>query len=72
MGGTSRAARDGIIVKGGGTLEQLARIRTVAFDKTGTLTHGQPALDAVNRSHRSPPTSCWRSLLQPSSTPRTV
>ena len=48
MGGMSRAAKDGIIVKGGGTLEQLARIRTVAFDKTGTLTYGQPALDAVN------------------------
>ena len=48
MGGMSRAARDGIIVKGGGTLEQLAGIRAVAFDKTGTLTYGQPALDAVN------------------------
>jgi heavy metal translocating P-type ATPase len=48
MGGMSRAARDGIIVKGGGTLEQLAGVRTVAFDKTGTLTHGQPALDSVN------------------------
>jgi E1-E2 ATPase len=48
MGGMSRAARDGIIVKSGGTLEQLAQIRTVAFDKTGTLTYGQPTLDAVN------------------------
>jgi heavy metal translocating P-type ATPase len=48
MGGMSRAAKDGIIVKGGGTLEQLAQIHTVAFDKTGTLTYGQPALDALN------------------------
>jgi heavy metal translocating P-type ATPase len=47
IAGMSRAARHGIIVKNGGTLEKLSRVRTVAFDKTGTLTHGRPALVAV-------------------------
>ncbi|MEY4102297.1 MAG: cadmium-translocating P-type ATPase, partial [Actinomycetota bacterium] len=48
IAGMSRAARHGIIVKNGGTLEQLSRIRTVAFDKTGTLTLGQPVLSAIH------------------------
>jgi heavy metal translocating P-type ATPase len=47
IAGMSRAARHGIIVKNGGTLEKLARVKTVAFDKTGTLTHGQPVLSSV-------------------------
>jgi heavy metal translocating P-type ATPase len=47
LGGMSRAARNGIIVKGGGVLEQLARARTVVFDKTGTLTHGAPSIARV-------------------------
>jgi heavy metal translocating P-type ATPase len=47
IAGMSRAARQGIIVKNGGTLEKLSRVRTVAFDKTGTLTRGRPALVAV-------------------------
>ena len=49
IGGMSRAAKQGVIVKGGGTLEQLARVRTAAFDKTGTLTHGQPVLVRIER-----------------------
>ena len=48
MAGMSRAAHHGIIVKNGGTLEQLAHVRTAAFDKTGTLTRGAPELSAVD------------------------
>lgn len=36
------AARNGILVKGGITLEKLGAIRALAFDKTGTLTEGKP------------------------------
>ncbi|WP_237056385.1 heavy metal translocating P-type ATPase [Microbulbifer sediminum] len=43
----SRAARQGILIKNGTALEQLAGIKTVLFDKTGTLTTGRSQLVAV-------------------------
>jgi heavy metal translocating P-type ATPase len=47
VSGISRAARRGIIVKGGGPLEALATARRVLVDKTGTLTAGMPSLRVV-------------------------
>src|SRR4029079_64979 len=47
LSAVGRAARDGVLVKGGQALEDLARVRTVAIDKTGTLTTGRPELRHV-------------------------
>ncbi len=40
MAGIGRAARNGILIKGGSTVEQFSKIKTIVFDKTGTLTTG--------------------------------
>lgn len=47
VSGISRAARRGIIVKGGGALETLARGKSLVLDKTGTVTAGAPVVTSV-------------------------
>lgn len=47
VSGLSRAARHGILVKGGKALEMMARIRSLVIDKTGTLTNGRAKVVSV-------------------------
>src|SRR5215217_2185653 len=49
IAGIARAARMGILLKGGIYLELLAKVRILAFDKTGTLTVGRPVVTKVER-----------------------
>lgn len=47
ISGINRAAREGIIVKGGTAIEQVGQAQAVVFDKTGTLTIGSPVVSQV-------------------------
>ena len=47
VAGLSRSAHFGVLVKGAGPLENMARIKTLVLDKTGTLTDGRPQIASV-------------------------
>ena len=50
MVGLGRAAKNGILIKGGTTMETIAKTKTVVFDKTGTLTTGSFSLKQIETS----------------------
>ena len=60
VAGISQAAHRGVIVKGGGALETLARVRTLVFDKTGTLTAGSPRVASIEAFGRIDSTELLR------------
>jgi len=47
MVGTGKGAENGILLKGGDSLEAISKINTIVFDKTGTLTVGKPKVSAI-------------------------
>ncbi len=47
MVGTGRGAREGILIKGGESLERIQALRSIVLDKTGTVTVGKPAVTDV-------------------------
>ncbi|MEO1949547.1 heavy metal translocating P-type ATPase [Thioclava sp.] len=48
VAGLSRAAHYGVLIKGAGPLETMARIGTLVLDKTGTLTEGRPQIVSID------------------------
>lgn len=43
-----KSAQQGVLVKGGQTLEKLAKVDTIIFDKTGTITEGRPVVTKIH------------------------
>ena len=48
MVGIGRAAKNGILIKGGNTLEKLGSVKQIFFDKTGTITTGNFKIKNIN------------------------
>ena len=49
MVGIGRAAKNGILIKGGDTIESFAKTRSLFLDKTGTLTKGEFKIDSIKK-----------------------
>src|SRR3546814_938754 len=53
LSGVARAARGGVLIKGGGPLEALGSLNALAFDKTGTLTAGRPRITDIRSEEQT-------------------
>jgi heavy metal translocating P-type ATPase len=60
VAGLSRAAKLGILIKGGKAIETLARVRALVIDKTGTLTIGQAKIVSIHAADGATPDEVLR------------
>ncbi len=60
VAGLSRAAKLGILIKGGKAIETLAQVRSLVIDKTGTLTHGEAKIVAIRAIEGTTPDELLR------------
>ncbi|WP_068297911.1 heavy metal translocating P-type ATPase [Pararhodobacter sp. CCB-MM2] len=60
VAGLSRAAHFGVLIKGAGPLETMARVRSLILDKTGTLTEGTPKITAIDSEDGTAPNEILR------------
>ncbi len=60
VAGLSRAAHYGVLIKGAGPLEAVARTQTLVLDKTGTLTDGRPRIVSVDAHDGMEPSEILR------------
>ncbi|MBI4949442.1 MAG: heavy metal translocating P-type ATPase [Deltaproteobacteria bacterium] len=51
MVGTGKGAENGILIRGGESLETAHKLNAIVFDKTGTLTRGEPAITDIVVAH---------------------
>ena len=49
MVGVGRAAKNGILIRGGDTIESFAKTESIFLDKTGTLTNGEFKIDSIKK-----------------------
>jgi len=57
MAGIGRAAKNAILIKGGNSLEEFAKVKNIVFDKTGTITTGNFILTNLEVYNNEPESS---------------